>query len=59
MTDMIRIIKGCLLGITLVASTIAVFFTDTTPYWNDITFIVWCLCIILTIDVIDKKWRNT
>ena len=55
MTDMIRIIKGILLGAMLVVSTITVFFTDGTPYWNDIAFIMWCLTIVITIDMFDKK----
>ena len=58
MTDMIRIIKGILLGAMLVTSTIAVFFTDSTPYWNDMAFIVWCLSIVLTIDMIEKKCQE-
>ena len=55
MTDMIRIIKGILLGAMLIVSTITVFFTDGTPYWNDIAFIVWCLTIVITIDIVDRK----
>jgi len=55
MTDMIRIIRGILLGAMLVVSTITVFFTDGTPYWNDMAFIMWCLTIVITIDVFDKK----
>ena len=55
MTDMIRIIRGILLGAMLVVSTITVFFTDGTPYWNDIAFIMWCLTIVITIDMFDKK----
>ena len=58
MTDMIRIIKGILLGAMLVVSTITVFFTDGTPYWNDISFIVWCLIIVMTIDVVEKKCQD-
>ena len=52
---MIRIIKGILLGAMLVTSTIAVFFTDGTPYWNDMAFIMWCLTIVITIDMFDKE----
>ena len=55
---MIRIIKGILLGAMLVVSTITVFFTDGTPYWNDISFIVWCLIIVMTIDVVEKKCQD-
>ena len=55
MTDMIRIIKGILLGAMLVVSTITVFFTDGTPYWNDISFMVWCLTIVITIDMFEKE----
>ena len=58
MTDMIRIIKGILIGAMLVVSTITVFFTDGTPYWNDIAFIVWCLTIVITIDMVDKKCQG-
>ena len=58
MTDMIGIIKGILLGAMLVVSTITVFFTDGTPYWNDIAFMVWCLSIVLTIDMIEKKCQG-
>jgi len=55
MTSMIRMIKGILLGAMLVVSTITVFFTDGTPYWNDMAFIMWCLTIVITIDMFDKK----
>ena len=58
MTSMIRMIKGILLGAMLVVSTITVFFTDGTPYWNDISFIVWCLIIVMTIDVVEKKCQD-
>ncbi len=47
--------KGVLLAVTLVVSTMTVFFTDGTPYWNDMAFIVWCLCIITLADYFDKK----
>ena len=49
-----RIFKGVLLTVTLVVSTMATFFTDGTPYWNDMAFIVWCLCIITLADYFDK-----
>jgi hypothetical protein len=55
MKDMIQIIKGCLLGVMLVVSTITVFFSDGIAYWNDMAFIVWCLTIVITIDMFDKK----
>ena len=58
MTDMIRIIKGILLGAMLVVSTIAVFWSDGMAYWNDMAFIVWCLSIVLTIDMIEKKCQD-
>ena len=58
MTSMIRMIKGILLGAMLVVSTITVFFTDGTPYWNDISFIVWCLIIVMTIDMVEKKCQE-
>ena len=58
MTNIIRIIKGVLLGVILAVSTITVFFTDGTPYWNDISFIVWCLIIVMTIDVVEKKCQD-
>ena len=54
MTSMIRTIKGILLGAMLVVSTITVFFTDGTPYWNDIAFCVWALCILTVADYFDK-----
>jgi len=49
-----RIFKGCLLAIVLVVSTITVFFTDGVAYWNDMAFIVWCLCVITLADYFDK-----
>ena len=55
MTSMIRTIKGILLGAMLVVSTITVFFTDGTPYWNDMAFIMWCLTIVITIDMFEKE----
>ena len=47
--------KGVLLAVTLVISTITVFFNNGTPYWNDMAFIVWCLCVISLADYFDKK----
>ena len=49
-----RILKGVLLTVTLVVSTITVFFTDGTSYWNDMAFIVWALCIVSLSDYYDK-----
>ena len=49
-----RMLKGVLLAVTLVVSTITVFFTDGTPYWNDMAFIVWALCIVSLSDYYDK-----
>ena len=54
-----RMLKGVLLAVVLVVSTITVFFTDGTPYWNDIAFIVWCLTIVITIDIFDKQRSNS
>ena len=53
-----KTLKGVLLSIVLVVSTISVFFTDGTPYWNDIAFIMWCLTIVITIDMFDKERSN-
>ena len=50
-----RILKGVLLMVTLVVSTIVVFFNNGTPYWDDMGFIVWCLCIITLADYFDQK----
>ena len=47
-------VKGILLTIVLVVSTIATFFTDGTPYWNDMAFIVWGLCIVTLVDWLDE-----
>ena len=49
-----RLLKGVLLAIVFVVSTITVFFTDGTPYWNDMAFIVWGLCIVSLTDYLDK-----
>ena len=49
-----KYLKGILLAIVLVISTITVFFTDGTPYWNDMAFIVWGLCIVSLTDYLDK-----
>ena len=50
-----RMLKGVLLTITLIASTITVFWSDGMAYWNDMAFIVWCLCIIMTTEYFDRK----
>ena len=49
-----KYLKGILLAIVLVVSTIATFFTDGTPYWNDMAFIVWGLCIVTLVDWLDE-----
>ena len=49
-----RILKGVLLMVTLVVSTITVFFNSSTPYWNDIAFCVWALCILTLTDYFDR-----
>ena len=48
-------IKVILLAVTLVVSTITVFFSDGMAYWNDMAFIVWCLSIIVTLEYFDRK----
>ena len=50
-----QFIKGLLLFIVLILSTIATFITDNTPYWNDMAFIVWGLCIVTIVDHFDEK----
>tara|TARA_Y100000592_G_scaffold30971_1_gene49388 strand:+ start:186 stop:407 length:222 start_codon:yes stop_codon:yes gene_type:complete len=50
-----RMLKGLLLFIVLILSTIATFITDNTPYWNDMAFIVWGLCIVTIVDHFDEK----
>ena len=50
-----KLLKGVLLTIVLIISTIATFLTDNSPYWNDMAFIVWCLCVITLADYFDKK----
>ena len=52
--SLIAILKGILITILTVVSTITVFFSDGTPYWNDMAFIVWCLCIVSLTDYFDK-----
>ena len=54
MRGLTRYLKGILLAIVLVVSTITVFFTDGTPYWNDMAFIVWGLCIVSLTDYLDR-----
>ncbi len=49
-----KYLKGILLAIVLVISTITVFFTDGSPYWNDMAFIVWGLCIVTLVDWFDE-----
>ena len=49
-----KTLKGVLLAVVLVVSTITTFFTDGTPYWNDMAFMVWCLCIVTLTDYFDK-----
>ena len=50
-----KYLKGILLAIVLVISTITVFFTDGSPYWNDMAFIVWGLCIVTLVDWVDEQ----
>ena len=45
-----KLLKGVLLTIVLIISTIATFLTDNSPYWNDMAFIVWGLCIVTLVD---------
>jgi hypothetical protein len=54
-TGLHRLFKVTLLAIVLVVSTISVFFTDSMVYWNDMAFIVWCLCIVTITDYFDKE----
>ena len=49
-----KYLKGVLLTIVLIVSTISTFFTDGSPYWNDMAFIVWGLCIVTLVDWLDK-----
>ena len=49
-----KYLKGILLAIVLIVSTIATFFTDGTPYWNDMAFIVCGLCIVTLVDWLDE-----
>jgi len=49
-----KMLKGVLLAVVLVVSTITVFWSDGIAYWNDMAFIVWCLCIISLADYFDK-----
>ena len=49
-----RLLKGVLLSVVLVVSTITVFFNNGTPYWNDMAFMVWCLCIVTLTEYFDK-----
>ena len=50
-----KVLKGILLAVVLVVSTIVTFFTDGTPYWNDMAFIVWALCVVSITDYFDKE----
>jgi len=54
-TGLARLFKGMLLTYTLVVSTLAVFWSDGMRYWNDMAFIVWCLCIMIVLEIIDEK----
>ena len=49
-----RLLKGVLLTIVTVVSTITVFFNNSTPYWDDMAFIVWGLCIVTLVDYLDE-----
>ena len=49
-----KLLKGVLLTIVLIISTIARFLTDNSPYWNDMAFIVWGLCIVTLVDWVDE-----
>ena len=49
-----KLLKGVLLAVTLVVSTITVFFNSGTPYWNDMGFIVWCLCIVMITEYFER-----
>ena len=50
-----KYLKVILLAIVLIVSTITVFFTDSTQYWNDMAFIVWGLCIVTLVDYFDDE----
>ena len=50
-----KTLKGILLSVVLVVSTINVFFNGGVAYWNDMAFIVWALCIVSLSDYFDKK----
>jgi len=50
-----RFLKVVLSLITLVVSTQVVFFGSTINYWYDMAFIVWCLSVLTTIDIIDNR----
>ena len=54
MRGLTKYLKGVLLTIVLIVSTISTFFTDGSPYWNDMAFIVWGLCIVTLVDWLDK-----
>ena len=52
---LLNIMKGCLLAVTLVVSTITVFWSDGMQYWNDMAILVWLLSIVILIELMDKK----
>ena len=54
LTGLTKYLKVILLTIVFVVSTITVFVTDGTPYWNDMAFIVWGLCVVTLVDHFEK-----
>ncbi len=46
-------IRGVLLMVALVVSTISVFFTSGGEFWSDIAFCVWCIVIVQLTQLMD------
>ena len=48
-----HVIRGVLLMVALVVSTISVFFTTGGEFWSDIAFCVWCIVIVQLTQLMD------
>ena len=54
-TGLHKVLKGCLLLITLVTSTMAVFLNQDIASWSEMPFIVWCFSLIILVELIDGR----
>jgi len=49
-----NVIRGGLIVLVLIVTSITVFFNTGDVYWNDIAFCVWCICLVQFIQYMDE-----